>query len=168
MINNPLKTEYKEKKEEKGLVHLIGLSLVVYAHRLSELLNMKNPSESIEPNDTIESITNSIMDIIYKSHQINKNYAQVDDLVLTQTEIVKDSSGILTFQRWTNDPQSISSIKTIAKSNNVTFVDYSELPKLTSTSTEEFLYVTTDINKELVQLLEAYFLVRLKYSPRSF
>ena len=60
--------EELDKNKQEGLVHLIGLSLVVYAHQLKSYKRLRNLQEISD----IQNITDNINKIIENSHDIKR------------------------------------------------------------------------------------------------
>ena len=141
------------------MVNLLGLSIVVQAHQFR-----KKEQEG----ELTESDKQNLNKIINESHNINIDYAQNEDITSEEANIIKDSSGYLTYQRWKSNPKSISSAKKKAKNNNVAYVDYSQaINKKYPDGSSEYLYVTTDINQELANLLHNGKINSLRYLEES-
>ena len=99
-------TEFENKNKQTGVVNLIGLSLSVYAHQIVK--HQKNDNLNEFNKTEFESLTT-------KAHEMNKKYTISGEFISENSEMIKDASGYLTYQRWSSNAKSSSSGKKTSK-----------------------------------------------------
>lgn len=130
----------REKKERKGLLHLIGLGLVIQLRKLkSQTFRLL-----LDDLDDIRTLLDNAREF---NQQLGKAYSQ--NINQDETLLEYDEGENIYYQIYSNTPKSISQNKNEVLLNGISLVDLSRCFDSNSKTT----YIVTEVSKEIMNII---------------